>query len=308
MYGELTVGFYSENPESESAPVRCTRRLKSGLSCETRWVSSRQEGEECDVVHWYSLMDKTSPIRWDVPTVLTYHGDVQWTEPRLNYGSSPLIKSAKERLVDLAKIWQFDRILFVSKSVSKQIRKRLGQMVPDSEVVYNGVDDKFSPTKDESIFEKYDIERPYILHLSSYSRRKNPERLHEVWSWIEEDTDFNPVVAGSGWDNRWDIGWVDEEDLPALYSQARVFLFPSLHECFGLPPYESIACGTVPVVGGVYSLTENIGEHSVPCDPKSVGSIKDSLSLAAERTIKPKQLTDWKTNAEQTLAIYKSLT
>lgn len=308
MLSELIVGFYSENPESETAPVRCTRNLKRSLPCETRWVSSKDEGEGCDVVHWHSLMDKTIPYMWDVPTVLTYHGDVQWTEPRLNYGDSPLIKSLKERLADLGKIWQFDHVIFVSESVSREMNRRLGWMISDSQVVYNGIDDHFTETRDGAVLSKYGIEKPYAFHLSAYSKRKNPERLREVWEWIEEDTDLNPVVAGSGWHNQWDIGWVDEEDLPALYSEALVFLFPSLHECFGLPPYESIACGTVPVVGSVHALTENIGEYSVMCDPKSVESIKDSLSIALEERIEPTQLTDWKTNAEETMEIYGELT
>jgi glycosyltransferase involved in cell wall biosynthesis len=59
------------------------------------------------------------------------------------------------------------------------------------------------------------------------------------------------------------LGYVPEEDLPALYSGAEVFLYPSLYEGFGLPPLEAMACGTPSIVGGNSSMPEACGDAAL---------------------------------------------
>ena len=302
----MKIGFYGIDEESTSAPTLCAENLKEALSergHRTVYVASRSEGEQCDVVHWSSLMDKTLPSRWDVPTVLRYHGDVQWREPFLNYTPHPLLKSAKEILVDIGKIWQFDHVVFTTEYLQDSITSIPGLPVPSNSVVYNGVSDVFTPTCDDSILQKYGIEHPYVLHISSKSRRKNPENLVAALDRIAE-AGYNIAIAGPGWDNEYSVGWVDTEDLPALYTHSEAFVFPSYHECFGLPPAESLACGTSPVVSNRYALEETIGEHGILCDPADVDSIKDATMTAIERDTDPYRIMDWTTAAEEMEEVY----
>ena len=73
------------------------------------------------------------------------------------------------------------------------------------------------------------------------------------------------------------IGFVDDDDLPALYSAASCFAFPSLYEGFGLPVLESMACGTPVVTSDVSSMPEAAGSAALLIDPYSVNAIADAL-------------------------------
>jgi hypothetical protein len=81
-------------------------------------------------------------------------------------------------------------------------------------------------------------------------------------------------------------GFVDDGDLPALYSGALVFAFPSLYEGFGLPPLEAMACGVPVVVADTSSLPEVVGDAALRIDPLRV----DGLAAALDRTIQDSTL------------------
>ena len=72
-------------------------------------------------------------------------------------------------------------------------------------------------------------------------------------------------------------GYVDDAELPALYSGAIAFIYPSLYEGFGFPPVEAMACGTPVVTSNVTSLPEAVGEAAVFVNPRDVESIAEGL-------------------------------
>ena len=72
-------------------------------------------------------------------------------------------------------------------------------------------------------------------------------------------------------------GYVDDEDLPALFSGADLFVFPSHYEGFGMPPLESMACGTPVVVGNNSSLPEVVGSAGILVDSNNINSIMLSI-------------------------------
>ena len=72
-------------------------------------------------------------------------------------------------------------------------------------------------------------------------------------------------------------GYVEDADLPALYSGAAVFVYPSICEGFGLPPLEAMACGVPVVTSNVSSLPEVVGDNAVLVDPYNVDSIADGI-------------------------------
>src|SRR4029453_1564667 len=81
-------------------------------------------------------------------------------------------------------------------------------------------------------------------------------------------------------------GYVPEPDLPALYSGAVCFVYPSYFEGFGLPPLEAMKCGTPVIVGNRTSLPEVVGDAGISVDPFDV----DGLALAIERVIAAPEL------------------
>jgi glycosyltransferase involved in cell wall biosynthesis len=173
-------------------------------------------------------------------------------------------------------------------------------------VVYPGYDEAtFQPVRDEEAIEavkaKYDIAGDYILFVGTLQPRKNLIRLIEAY-WKLEAGSWKLVIAGKkGWLYqeifRWVeelglgkkvvfTGYVPEGGLPALISGARLFVFPSLYEGFGLPVLEAMACGTPVVCSNVSSLPEVAGDAAVLVDPLDV----EGLAAAMERVLDDEDL------------------
>ena len=112
-------------------------------------------------------------------------------------------------------------------------------------------------------------------------------------------------------------GYVPESDLPALYSGALCFVYPSFFEGFGLPPLEAMKCGAPVIVGNATSLPEVVADSGLQVDPFDISAIaaamdqliKDS-ELRQELRVKGlarAKLFDWRETARQTLAVYEQV-
>jgi glycosyltransferase involved in cell wall biosynthesis len=187
-------------------------------------------------------------------------------------------------------------ILTVSEFSKKVICKHLAVNPPKVKVVYNGVDtDHFKPASKkriETVTQRHDVSGPYFLALGSLDPRKNFSRLIEAWNECVKQESLNNhtlVIAGGGNANfstfkaRADsdsvkfLGYVEDEDLPPLYSGATSFFFPSLFEGFGLPVIEAMACGTAVLTSKTTALGEIAGDAAVKVDPASTEAIKEGM-------------------------------
>lgn len=143
----------------------------------------------------------------------------------------------------------------------------------------------------EAVTRKYGITKPYILYTGTLEPRKNIRGILDAYTSLppEVRASHSMVLAGGrGWLDReiqaqleslrhLDVvttGYVPDEDLPALYSGASVFVYPSFYEGFGMPPLEAMACNTPVIVADNSSLPEVVGDAGVLVDAK------DSASLA----------------------------
>jgi glycosyltransferase involved in cell wall biosynthesis len=171
---------------------------------------------------------------------------------------------------------------------------------------------------------RYRLERDYILCLGQASARKNLARLLSAYAlFSREARDCDLVVAGaldavyaSGSGVRV-LGHVPESDLPALYSGALMFVYPSLYEGFGLPPLEAMACGAPVVCSAATALPEVVGDAALLLDPYDVAALADALrrvwsDAALRQLLHGKGLAraqeyGWERTAAETVKVYEGV-
>jgi glycosyltransferase involved in cell wall biosynthesis len=189
-------------------------------------------------------------------------------------------------------------------TVSDFSRRRLLEYVPGLgdriSVIPLGRSAAFHPVGDEEVEEtrrRLGLPRSYVLVVGSLQPRKNLPRLISAWRRVRDrmpedlvlavsGVRFGEVFGHPGFETLPDrvelLGWVDDDDLPALYTGARAFVYPSLYEGFGLPPLEAMACGTPVVVADAGSLPEVVADAALLVEPHDIDSIADGLVRALE--------------------------
>jgi glycosyltransferase involved in cell wall biosynthesis len=169
-------------------------------------------------------------------------------------------------------------------------------------LIPHGVDERFYPRgagEVRPVIERMGIPSGrYVLSLASIEPRKNLPRLLEAWSMIasEVDPEIWLVIAGAAGKPHIfpDLklgpipprvhfaGFVEDEDLPALYSGALLLAYPSLYEGFGLPVLEAMAAGTVTLTGAGTAAAEVAGNAGILVDVMSAETIADGIRSLIE--------------------------
>jgi glycosyltransferase involved in cell wall biosynthesis len=184
------------------------------------------------------------------------------------------------------------------------------------------------------VIARHKITTPYILYVGALEARKNLPRLLEAYAQLLQwSANWKLVVVGArkwkyspifetvmrlGLENHMHfMGFVPEDDLPALYNGADLFAFPSLYEGFGLPVLEAMACGTPVITSNVSSLPEVAGNAALLVDPYNVDELADAMrrilsapALVADlraRGLERARQFSWERTAQETLAVYKHI-
>ncbi len=282
-----------------------------------------------------------APLRSPVPLVVTVHDLTTLAVPAYHRGLRARLYNA---LVS-ASARGANHVLTDSYASKTDIVGRLD--IPEARVtaVYLGVGAQYSPQPDNSLVDmavrrKYDLPDFYVLYLGGYELHKNVVTLLYAYTYVAQALgedyplllagrkpagsapafpDYDGIIerAGLGKFVRW-IGYVDEEDKPVLYRNAEVFVFPSRHEGFGLPPLEAMACGTPVVASDGGSLPEIIGPAGFAIDPDDarqmagaiISLVMDEQLAAGLRRQGPEQAAQftWERTAIETLAVYRQVT
>jgi len=177
-------------------------------------------------------------------------------------------------------------------------------------VVPAGVDEQFRPRSEEDVksaLARYQLDdMPFILSVGMWSPRKNLQRLLRAFanlrSWYRGKL---VLVGGGGWSRRpllrtihaFDLenrvvlaGFVPDEELPAFYSGADLFVFPSLYEGFGLPLLEAMACGCPVVASNASSVPEVTNGAAALVDPYDVTGLTRVMREIVQDRSKQEQL------------------
>lgn len=230
-------------------------------------------------------------------------------------------------------------IIAVSEATKKDLFQRFSINPEKVSVIYEGYNQElFRPIRiieaQGKVEKKYGLKNDYILFVGTIQPRKNLIRLIEGFSLLARKIDkVDLVLVGKpGWLNEeiykhpkklrlekrvHFLNYVPDNDLPDLYSAAKVFALPSLYEGFGLPVIEAMACGCPVVTSATSSLGEIGGDATILVDPYNVEEISASLyrvisendlrrSLVS-KGLKRVERFSWKNCAIETLEVFEKV-
>jgi glycosyltransferase involved in cell wall biosynthesis len=189
------------------------------------------------------------------------------------------------------------KIIAISECTKQDAVRLYGIEETKITVIHGGVDSYFSPASPEAaaaVRLRYNLPERYILYVGTIEPRKNLITLLEAYRALRNrETGVKLVIVGKkGWryenffekleeigleDDVVFPGFVPDQDLPAVYTMADVFAFPSLYEGFGLPVLEAMACGTPVVCSNTSSLPEVAGKAAVLVSPQDVRGWREAL-------------------------------
>ena len=279
-----------------------------------------------DLVHYPSF---NSSLYSPIPFVVTIHDLIYYLYPdacpnKLGY------LYAKTMLKYVAR--KSKLVIAVSFSSKKDIVKYL--KIPEEKVcvIYHGISKKYHPIKNpENFLKKYNLPVNYILYIGNHEPRKNIIGLIKAYSISKFKNDYFLVIGGKKDPRRkktYEVvkelsledkviftDYIVEEDLPAIYSAAKLFVFPSFYEGFGLPPLEAMACGTPVICSNATSLPESVGDAAITVEPgdnnglaKAIDKVLSIQVLREElirKGIERAKKFSWENTAKRTIEVYK---
>ncbi|MBM4429053.1 MAG: glycosyltransferase family 4 protein [Chloroflexi bacterium] len=187
-----------------------------------------------------------------------------------------------------------------SKATKRDLIKHAHTAADKISVIYPGYDPSFAPVHDTALLAavraRYQLPESFALYVGTLQPRKNLVRLLEAFAvLVQQRREVHLAIAGKkGWlyeglfaqveqlglqqQVRF-LGYVPQEDLPALLSAAQLFVLPSLYEGFGLPVLEAMACGVPVICSNVSSLPEVAGNAAILVNPLDTTELVQRLGL-----------------------------
>lgn len=233
----------------------------------------------------------TAVILYDLIPLINPDSYIRYNKPVRNF--------FRRKAQELAKA---DCLLAISDSAGLEAIQALHYDADSVFTISSGCDTQFKPPAEsdgdkQALRARFGISRPYVMYSGGCDERKNLSRLIQAFAAarkrLHEDVQLvlvgkmpaievnalRLVVKRNGLNDH-DVrftGYVSDHELHQLYAQSRLFVFPSYHEGFGLPPLEAMACGAAVICSYATSLAEVVDCAEAQFDPFSVASIADSL-------------------------------
>ncbi len=291
-----------------------------------------------DLYHSAYFLMPYAPRPRGIPTLLTVYDLIPLLFPQ----QSTLRARLLARWANSLALRAARRVLAISEATRRDYLAQFQLPAEKILAIPLAADPAFAPQASRDVAAmraRHGLPPRYVLYLGSNKPHKNLERLVEAWARLQLHRSANlegqsmPLVIAGAWDNRYPgarqranalslegqvrwLGTVPEEDLPALYSGASLFVFPSRYEGFGLPVVEAMACGTPVVCSNGSSLPEVAGDAALLTDPTDAEALAGCIRLALEdkelrremiqKGLRQSQRFSWTETARLTLEVYRS--
>ena len=290
----------SQNPANEwrrAAAVRIREAFIASLEPDLVHVSDLFGGSADDVVSSVSATDAR------FQTTVTLYDLIPLLDPTSYLAPNPRFERHYHDALAQAK--RADGWLAISESSAREARDHLG-LDPGSVVNVSAACDPIfgrmavSAETESRLRARFDLTRPYVMYSGGFDPRKNLDRLIRAYADLpsavreahqlvlvgkmhQRGVDaMSAMVLASGLraDDVRLTGYVEDDDLVLLYNLCELFVLPSLHEEFGLPALEAMACGAAVVGANVTSLPEVIGWPDAMFDPLDVAAMSAKIGRA----------------------------
>lgn len=327
---ELITSQLDNGPRQRVGGVRGKLRALSWDTLYTHLLLPwRAVAARADLIHATGLR---VPLRATVPVVTTIHDITPILFPQLfRYRDAVLLTAYLRYSARTA-----HHIATVSEQSRRDICAHLGVPPARVSVTNNAAAPHFAPVgqaKIEAVLGRLGVQRPYLLSVGNVEPRKNLARVLEAYARLRHERGIphrlvlvgragplaGPILQRAAElglaDDVHFTGYVADDDLPALYSGAALFVYASLYEGFGIPLLEAMACACPVVASNASSLPEVVGEAGLMVEPRdtaalaeAMGRVLDTPALADElrgRGLARAQLFSWQRCAQETAAVYR---
>ncbi|MDA3894092.1 MAG: glycosyltransferase family 1 protein [Salinivirgaceae bacterium] len=230
-----------------------------------------------------------------------------------------------------------NKIVAVSESTKNDLQAYYHIPEEKIEVVYQSCQPNFkvllSDIEIETTLSKYNLPKKYLLYVGSIIERKNLLGIVKALNKLKNDMQLPLVVVGKGKDYQNKVekyiakhqlkekiiftSEVSFIDLPAIYQNASIFIYPSVYEGFGIPLIEALWSNTPAITSNISSLPEAAGPGAYYCDPHDENSIAEGIDKILHNPEYSKQLVndgfeyvqrfESSINAKKMMEIYKNL-
>ena len=262
--------------------------------------------------------------------IMVLHGASWFMHPEL-YGKLDIIY-VKRMMPIYCKVADF--LISNSDLTTRDYKKILGVPSDKIQTVNLAAGEEFRKIEDavqlEQVRKHYNLPDRFILTVTSYDPRKNFSTLIKAFQLCREHEDVQLVVIGKDCHKYNDDyvpkesglsefihypGWVDQQDLPAIYNLAKIFAFPSVYEEFGIPVVEAISCGCPVASSNTGAIPDLLGDAAMLCDPFDYKKLSENILqiITSDETarhymeagIERSKMFSWDIAALQTLDIFE---
>jgi len=212
-----------------------------------------------------------------------------------------------------------DALIAVSEATRQDAIRILHVPPGKIHVIHHGIAAPFfevTPAGADAVRARHHLTRPYLLFVGTIEPRKNVDRLLNAYQSLPQATrdEFDLILAGPpGWAHsetmarlrnptpgiRY-LGYVAEQDLPALFAAATAFVYPSLYEGFGFPIAQAMAAGTPVITSNISALPEIAGGAALLIDPQSEASLRDAIQqMLTSSSLREQSIAQGRANARR---------